>query len=56
VNVDLFGEGYDGYIMIRTVAELLLALQEAKIRQIEKSRIRHAPTIGEMYEGSRLRF
>jgi len=41
----------DGYIMIRTVAELLRAFQEAEIRQIEKAGIRHAPTIGEMYEG-----
>ena len=37
--------------MIRTVAELLKAFQEAEIRQIEKVKIRHAPTIGEMYEG-----
>jgi len=51
VNVDLLGELYDGYIMIRTVAELLRALQEAEIRQIQKAGIRHAPTIGEMYEG-----
>jgi len=37
--------------MVRTIAELLRALQEAEIREIEKARIRHAPTIGEMYEG-----
>ena len=51
MNVDLLGEVYDMYIMIRTVAELLRALQEAEIRQIEKAGIRHAPTSGEMYEG-----
>jgi hypothetical protein len=51
VNEDLLGEVYDGYIMIRTVAELLRALQEAEIRQIEKAGIRRAPTIGETYEG-----
>jgi hypothetical protein len=51
VIVDLLDEVYDGYIMIRTVAEFLRALQEAGIRQIEKVGIRHAPTIGEMYEG-----
>jgi hypothetical protein len=51
VSVDLLGEVYHGYIMIRTVAELLRALQEAEIQQIEKAGIRHAPTIGEMYEG-----
>lgn len=37
--------------MIRTVADLLRAFQEAEIRQIEKAGIRHAPTIGGMYEG-----
>jgi hypothetical protein len=37
--------------MIRTVAELLRALQEVEIRQIEKAGIRHASTIGEMHEG-----
>jgi hypothetical protein len=42
---------YHGYIVIPTVAELLRALQEAEIRQIEKAGILHAPTIGEMYEG-----
>ena len=51
MNVDLLGEVSDGYIMIRTVVELLRALQEAEIRQIEKAGIRHAPAVGEMYEG-----
>ena len=37
--------------MIRDVAGLLRALQEAEAQQIEKAGITHAPTIGEMYEG-----
>ena len=51
MNVNLLGEMYDGHIMIRTVAEVLLALLEAEIRQIENAGIRSAPTIGEMFEG-----
>jgi hypothetical protein len=42
VSVDLLGEVYHGYIMIRTVAELLRALQEAEIQQIEKAGRRRA--------------
>ena len=49
MNLDLLGKAYDGYVMIRTVAELLRSLQEAEIRQVEEAGIRHAPTIGEMY-------
>src|SRR5438132_1512251 len=37
--------------MIRTIADLLLAFKDAECRQIEKSGLTHAPTIGEMYEG-----
>ena len=37
--------------MIRDVAGLLRALQEAEAHQIDKAGITHAPTIGEMYEG-----
>ncbi len=38
-------------LIIRDVAGLLRALQEAEAQQIEKAGITHAPTIGEMYEG-----
>jgi len=37
--------------MIRDVAGLLRALQEAEAQQLDKASITHAPTIGEMYEG-----
>jgi len=37
--------------MIRDVAALLRAFQEAEVRLIESAGIRHAPTIGAMYEG-----
>lgn len=37
--------------MIRTVADLLRALQKEEIRKIEEQGIRHAPTIGAQYEG-----
>ncbi|HUI83013.1 MAG TPA: DUF6602 domain-containing protein [Candidatus Binatia bacterium] len=37
--------------MIRDVAGLLRALQEAEAQQIDQAGITHAPTIGEMYEG-----
>jgi hypothetical protein len=37
--------------MIKTVASLLAAFSEAEVREIEKAGIKHAPTIGSMYEG-----
>jgi hypothetical protein len=37
--------------VIQTIADLLLAFKDTECRQIEKSRLTHAPTIGEMYEG-----
>jgi len=37
--------------MIRTLGELLARLRDAEVEQIERARIKHAPTIGEMYEG-----
>jgi Domain of unknown function (DUF6602) len=37
--------------MIRTLGELLACLRDAEVEQIERVRLKHPPTIGEMYEG-----
>lgn len=37
--------------MIRTIADLLLQLKERESLKLESAGIRHAPTIGDMYEG-----
>lgn len=38
-------------VMIKTVGEMLEALRQAEAAKLDASDIRHAPTIGSMYEG-----
>ena len=37
--------------MIRTAADLLEAIQEQEVAILDRNEIKHAPTIGRMYEG-----
>lgn len=37
--------------MLKSVSELLRALWEVRVQQLDSSDVTHAPTIGEMYEG-----
>ena len=39
--------------MISTVAELLDAIMRQEVKMFDQQKIKHAPTIGSMYEGLR---